>query len=285
MSKYLPCLSSLVSSLLLTAACGDSSSPAQPDAAQPDAAQSDAAEPDARTCDTSNYPQAVQALSVDLQDPFALTLDGNGSRCDQIGRALTDPDPTKRPPELAELDPTGATWTCSHDDLLDREIVRMRVPQYAGLPLFAPTQEVLAHVSADPATVVFLHGDFLPANAASLPDACLDGDQIGASLPGHTLTYTRFALCLPQGEGTYDVASDDVIEPGEEGYLLDREGMLRRVREVDVYLHPDNVSDDTINSDMYCCSGRTLEHCVGQRLYIDAVTGEYVDATSRCHTC
>ena len=276
MSKYLAYLSSFA----LAAACGDNASTVAPDAAQPDAAQ-----PDARSCDASNYPQSVRTLSVDLAEPFALTLDGNGSRCDQIGRALTDPDPATRPPELAELDADGATWTCTHDDLLDREIVRVRVRQYAGLPLFAPAQEILAHVSADPATVVFLHGDFLPAGAVAVPDACYDADQIGATIPGQTLTFTRFALCQPQGAGTYDVASDDVIEPGEEGYLLDREGMLRRVREVDVYLHPDHLTDDTINSDMYCCNGQTLEHCVGQRLYIDAITGAYVDATSRCHTC
>lgn len=285
MSKYLPLFSSLVSSLLFVAACGDDSStvePGEPDAGQP---QPDADPPEEPVCDASSYPQAVRPVSISLGDPIALELDGNGARCDQIVRALTNPDPTKRPEPLAELDAEGATWTCNHDDVLDREIVRMRFPKYAGLPLYAPAQEVLVHVSADPAMIVFMLGDYLAAGSASAPAACFDGDEIAATIPGRTLEYTQFALCRPQGKGSYEVAANDEVEAGEEGYLVDDDGNLRRVRVIDVYLHPDNVTDDAINSNLFCCTGPSLEHCVGQRLYMDSITGEFVIAGAHCRVC
>lgn len=280
MPNHLPLV--LVTTLSLGAACGDNA-PAQPD---PDAAPepADAAAPDALVCDLTSYPPAVRMLTVDLQQPFELTLDGVGTRCDQLVRALTDPDPSKRPAELAELDVDDVISSCSYDAQTKRDIVRLQAPRLAGLPVFGVIQDAIVHVEA-PAIVVYLHGDYLPPLRSPVNPSCLGPDAVRATVPGSGLTYSKFALCALQGEGSYAVASEDVIEVGEEGYLLDRDGFLRRVRAVDVYLAPGHVTAEHINSDLYCCQGPTLERCVGARVFVDALTGEVVHQQQHCHAC
>jgi hypothetical protein len=273
--------------LFVVAACGDSTHNITPDAP----ATVDAT-PDAKPCDVAGYPQPIKRLSVDLGAQFDLMLDGVGDRCDQIIRALTDPDPTKRPPELAMLDVVGVTGTCTFDDVLQRDIVRLRAPQYGGLPLYGNiVQDVLVHVGHPmanvigmPATVVYLHGDFLPAGAMTNM-ACLASGDVAASTPGRPMTYAKFNACTYQGDGSYTIAGDDVIEVADEGYMVDADGNLRRVRAVDVYLLPAHANPEVTNSDAFCCSDATLDHCIGQRLLIDVVTGELVGETQHCHTC
>ena len=38
------------------------------------------------------------------------------------------------------------------------------------------------------------------------------------------------------------------------------------------------------NSDAFCCNG-SLDHCVGQRLFVDALTGEILSQVPHCHSC
>lgn len=259
--------------LALVAACGDDGASTAIDAAV------DAV--DATPCELTGYPAGVRPIDVTLQQRTTLTLDGSGTRCEQIVRALLHP--TGRPPELAQLDAAGATGTCEHDDVLDREIVRIRAEQYAGLIVYRPVQDVLAHVDATNA-VVFLAGQFLPAGMAPAT-ACLGGAQVGALVPGRPLGYQRFAACQPQGEGAYTIATDDELEVQAEGVFLDETGALRRVRAVDVYLLASHVNSEITNSDAYCCTGPTPDHCVGQRLFVDALTGETVGQEPHCHIC
>jgi hypothetical protein len=266
---------------LLLAACGDEHH-AAPDA--PPVMPTPDAAPDAKPCDLTNYPQQARVTSVDLGAPFDLTLDGQGTRCEQIVRALTDPDPSKRPPELATFDMAGVTSTCDHDDVLDREIVRLRQANYMGQPLFAPAQDALIHVG-QPATVVYLHADFLATDGPTANAACLDDGQLTSSVPGMAMTYAKFDACTYIGDGAYSLASDDVIELGDEGYLLDSEGALRRVRAVDVYLLPSHLTSEVTHSDAFCCTTESLDHCVGKRLFIDVVTGELVTEQQHCITC
>jgi hypothetical protein len=282
---------SYLSIAFLLAACGDNhkttSTPDAPPVSTPDAA------PDAKPCDLTNYPQHTRVTSVDLGSPFDLMLDGQGTRCEQIIRALTDPDPTKRPPELATFDVTGVTSSCIHDDVLDAEIVRLRQPNYMGEPLYAPAQDVLIHVGhafragllAQPATVVYLHGDFLATGGVTANPACLDDGQLTSSVPGMSMTYAKFNACTYTGDGMYSLASDDVIELGDEGYLMDTDGNLRRVRAVDVYLLPGHLNDEITHSDAFCCGTESLDHCVGKRLFIDVVTGELITEQQHCLTC
>jgi hypothetical protein len=262
-----------LAALALLAGCGDDG------AATTDARATDAAV-DGAACAPVGYPASVMPVSVDLIARSTLTLDGAGTRCEQIVRALLSPG---RPAELMQLDTVGVTGTCTHDDLLDREIVRLRAPLYAGVPVFTPVQDALVHVDAAN-TVVFLHGDFLPAGHAP-PAGCLDGPTLAARVPGRSLDYQRFMSCEPGGPGAYTVAPDDVIEPGPEGVYLDGDGELRRVRAVEVYLLPAHASPEVINSDAFCCSGPTLDRCVGKRLFLDAVTGDVVGQAARCITC
>lgn len=277
----------LVLSLAL-AACGDNNGSTPIDAETPadTAVVPPDAEiiPDARVCEIpAAYPENVRVQSVDLQAPHSLTLSGTGTRCEQLVAALTDP--TTRPPELAELDASGAVDSqCSFDDVTGRDIVRLRFPEYGGVPVFWPVQDVLAHVDASD-DVVFLHGDFLPAGRAPAT-GCHDAASIGAEVPGEALGYTRFAACLPQGEGEYVVAADDEIEVGPEGVFHDADGNLRRVRAVDVYLLSDHVTAETTNSDLFCCTGENgTNHCIGKRLFLDVHTGEVVGDEPHCHTC
>lgn len=263
--------------IVLAAACGDNGGTPDAPVTTPDAPAS----ADAAVCETAGYPETILPLSVDLVAPTALTLDGTGPLCDQLLRAITDP--VGRPPELAQLDAAGATATCMHDDVLDREIVRVQLPDYAGLPLYAPVQDLLVHV--DQAHVVqFLHGDFLPAGHA-VAAACLDGAGAAAVLPGAAMTYGRFAACTPQGDGTYAIAADDELAPGDEGYFVDEDGGLRRVRAVELYLLADHVTTEIINSDAFCCDPGTLDHCVGFTMIVDALTGEILAEQPRCHIC
>lgn len=260
--------------LLGLAACGDDEADQPIDARVVDAAI------DAPVCQLDRYPETLRVLSVDLQQQTTLTLDGTGTRCEQIERAVLS---AGRPPELAELDVGGATTTCSHDDVTNREIVRIRAREYGGVPIYWPVQDALLHVDAAN-KVVFLHGDFLPAG--HLPVAgCLSGPALAMRVPGRALEYQKFALCQPRGPGMYTIAGDDVIEVGEEGVYLDGDNGLRRVRAIDVYLAPAHVDSEVGNSDLFCCSGPSTDHCVGKRLFLDALTGETLAQEPHCHTC
>lgn len=263
-------LPSLLAGALALAACGDNGGD------QP----IDARAVDAPVCQLEGYPESVRVITADLQQQTQLTLDGNGTRCEQLVRVLTGPN---RPAELAQMDPAGATSTCNHDDVTNREIVRLRLPMYGGLPIYWPVQDALVHVDASN-KVVFLHGDFLPAGHA--PRAgCLDGATLAGRVPGRPLEYEKFQLCTPRGPGSYSIVADDVIELGEEGTYQDAEGGLHRVRAIDVYLAPGHVNAEITNSDAFCCSGGGVDHCVGKRLYLDAITGETLAQEPHCHTC
>lgn len=264
----------IAGALALAVGCGDNGGDQAIDARATDAAV------DAPACALTGYPEAVRVVSVDLGQPSTLTLTGAGTRCEQIVRALLAPD---RPTELAQLDTGGVTGTCSHDDLLNREIVRLRAPMYGGLPVYSPVQDALVHVDATN-QVVFLHGDFLPAGHAPVA-GCLSGPTLQARLAGRPLDYQKFAACVPRGPGSYAIAADDVIEDLGEGFYLDGDGGLRRVRAFDVYLTPAHVNPEVTNSDAFCCSGPTVDHCVGKRLFLDALTGETIGQAPHCHTC
>jgi hypothetical protein len=246
-----------------------------PDAGPPDAG------PDAAVCMPSGYPPAVRPLSVDLGSPSVLSLDGQGARCDQLIRALTAP--STRPPEFAQLDAVGATGTCSFDDVLQRDIVRLRMPLYGGLPLYGPVEDAIVHVDQTN-TVVYLHGDFLPAGA-TVAASCESASDVGASTPGRPLGYEKFTACAPSGSGTYTIAAGDEIDVGDEGYFLDENNQLHRVRAVEVYLAAANVTPEIENSDAYCCAGSSLDHCVGARLIIDDLTGALLAQQPHCITC
>lgn len=277
-----------LSLVLALAACGDNSKRAPDAPVSPP--QHDAAT-DATACDASNYPVAVRKLSVDLAADFTLTLDGNGTRCEQLVRALTDPDPAKRPPELAMLDVQGVTGSCTHDDTLNRDIIRLQAPLYGGKPLYGVVQDVLVHVGhpntalPGPTTVVYLHGDFLAAGATVANAPCLGDAAVPGALVGHALTFAKFDHCIYQGDGSYALAADDVFQLADDGYYVDAQSQLHRARAVDAYLLPAHLTAETTNSDLFCCTGMTYDNCVGDRVFIDEITGAVLGQTQHCQAC
>lgn len=227
----------------------------------------------------ASYPPRVQRVDVFLGAHHQLALDGQGTRCEQLTRALTDP--AKRPPELAGIDLTEATSQCSVSTPSRQDVVRISVPRYAGLPLIATGQELVASIDASN-VVVSMNGSFLPAGRAPTRPG-RDAAAIRASVPGRGMMYSRFSSCQLMGTGSYAIAADDRIEIGEEGYYLDRDSRLRRVRPVDIYLLPAHVTSELINSDLFCCAGS--DRCVGKQLVIDAVTGEAAGELPHCIVC
>jgi len=266
--------------LSVVAACGDD----LPAVVAPDAPPPPPDAPPPLVCALEGYPAALRPQSVDLTAPFTLTLDGVGARCDQLMRALTDPDPANRPPELAELDVVGVTTTCHHDAASAIDIVRFAGPQFAGLPLFAPIQDGVVWVDATN-TLVHLHGDFLPASAPAVPPACQRPEAIPASIPGTQLAFARFTECVPQGLGSYTIAPSDIVHVGAEGYAPDAEPQLPRGPPAHGYGRPATRTHTLINSELYCCDGESLDQCVGARLLVDALTGEVVMQQALCHAC
>jgi hypothetical protein len=252
------------------AGCGDDS------AGQP----VDARTVDAPVCELAGYPETIRAVTIEQRERTQLTLDGTGTRCEQLERALLA---ASRPAELLDIDVEGATSTCTHDDDTNREIVRFRFPTYGGLPIYWPVQDALVHVDADN-QIVFMAGTFVPAGHAPI-DGCMSGPALASAIPGRPLEYEKFAACVPRGPGMYTIAGTDVIETGEEGIYLDGADHLRRVRAFDVFVAPANLTSEVRNSDAYCCSGATEEHCVGKTLYLDALTGETIAQAPHCHTC
>jgi hypothetical protein len=231
--------------------------------------------------DSSSYPPEVPVLTIALQASYQLTLDGQGTRCEQLVRALVDP--RQRPPELAPLDTVGATTRCIHDGLLNRDIVDLSLPLYAGRPLVPVVQSVVAHVDANNQVVV-LNGSLLTPGRAP-GNSGRDTAAIRASVPGRGMTYGRFESCQYLGQATYSIAGDDQIEVGDDSYFLDGDSRLHRVRPVDVYLIAGHLTTEIINSDSFCCVTESLEHCIGQKLIIDVVTGELLGELQHCITC
>jgi hypothetical protein len=231
---------------------------------------------DVATCARPGYPEIVKPVEVALGAPVHLTLDGIGAVCDQMIRAITDP--ATRPPELAGLDPSGATGTCTHDPLTNLDRVRIHAPRYDGLPALWG-QDLDGHVDGQH-DLVNLSGSFLPLGHAP-PAGCLDGSATADALIGQPLPYQRFASCAPQGPGSRTLAVDDYYFVRDEGVYLDAAGRLRRVRAVDVYLAPWHVDAEVLSSDAGCpANGRA-----GKLMYVDVLTGEVVATFAYCIVC
>ena len=63
-------------------------------------------------------------------------------------------------------------------------------------------------------------------------------DELAHASPGSSRSYRKLLLCQYNGNGAYEVANDDEIVVGDEGYLIDHDRKLRRVRAIDVFCCP-----------------------------------------------
>jgi hypothetical protein len=54
---------------------------------------------------------------------------------------------------------------------------------------------------------------------------------------------------------------------------------------VDTYLLAAHVTAETTNSDLFCCNGTTYDNCVGDRVFVDVITGAVLGQTQHCRAC
>jgi hypothetical protein len=269
-------------------ACGDSTSTAIDAAKSVDAtSQADAntSQPDAKTCNVANYPKAAGSVDLTIEQPIALTLDGNGERCDQILRALMST--AARPAPLAAVESGFAIKSCAFDNVINAEIVRLEKTTFANKPLYGGAQDILAHVTRGTNNLRFLAGRIIPATAANgVNSSCLSMADVRTSVPGQKLGYQKFEACQLRGPGEYTIADDDTISVSDEGWFVDSDDNLRRVLVAPVFLLPAHVTPEIINSDAFCCvPGNGVANCVGGNLIFDAVNGALLAQTPNCHTC
>lgn len=295
----------------LLVACGDGQ-PAGDDGT--DVVVSDAAAADAApACDPGVYPlsmvptaaeraaqaeavtafEAATGATVELDPLGAVTGISGGTVAVVLDPALDEGCP-RALAALADWFAANATMfvlpadltarACSYDDLTDAEIIRLSGGTYDGRALIASPNDLLVHVKRTGA-VTFWAGGYVPARVRPQPTACFAGDQLEAAVVGASLAYQEFAACVLGDTGAIDVAVDDDRLAGAPAAYVDDGGALHLAREVEVSLDPARITDHEINSDLFCCSGKTLDGCVGAILVVDELTGAVLAQLPRCHTC
>jgi hypothetical protein len=242
--------------------------------------------PDAKPpCLVGNYPQAAGSIDVTLDAPFTLTLDGNGERCAQLVRALLST--TARPMPLLAAETDFTLKSCEFDSVLNADIVRLGKNTFAGAPLYSSAQDLLIHVRRVTNNVTFLAGRILPTNAGTgSPSPCIAPAEALTSIVGMSFSYQQFLGCRLGDVGNYQIAADDDISIGAQGWYVDNNDKLHRAYIAPVYLLPSHTNSAIINSDAFCCiPEQMLRNCVGTQLVIDAVTGTTLGQNPNCHTC
>ena len=143
---------------------------------------------------------------------------------------------------------------------------------------------MLAHVRRTGSLGFFAAG-YLPVRDRVVAPTCLDEGQVEAVVIGEPLEYQQFAACQPGDAGEVEIVSDDTRAAAAPAVFLDGAGGLHQVRVVEVLMAAGRVQAEQINSTLYCCSGETLDGCVGNFLIVDERTGEVLQQAPRCHTC
>lgn len=302
--------------IALTAACGDDGATETPDAPT---TQSDAPDPDASidaappVCVTDAYPisftptaaettaieAAAEAFTTDtgarvmldeldlavtgIEGPVPLTIDGTiANECDRAAAAVAALFTARA--ALFRMPDGMAVRLCTHDDLLDREIVRISGGTYFdGRELAGGVNDLAVHVDLDDATMTFYTGGYTPLLDRTAPATC--ETDLARTVIGKPLEYTKFAACQPMGGGSIAIDEVDTRTVGEPGVFIDDAGNAHLVRTVEVLLDAERVTPEQINSDLYCCSGETTAGCVGNFVIVDELTGEVLRQLPRCHTC
>jgi len=267
----------------LLIACGGPASPdTPPDAAPVTDASADGPAPDAVATVCTPAAPSVPDVTVDATPGTALVLDGQGTRCEQLARALLDP--TQRPAPLAAMDPAASAEPPLCIDYPEQDAVRVDVNRILGKPLYSGGQWLLAWVRKSDNVVTSLTGWYLTAPFGD-PEGCAADDSLRDAVIGHKQAYTTFQLCAPLGGGTWSVAGGDVRELGPTGYFWDGK-QLHAAREVEVGVAAGAVTQELLDSDLNCCG--VLDDapgCIGITLIVDADTGEVLGDRRRCLVC
>ncbi len=302
--------------IALTAACGDDGATETPDApvSQSDATQADASIDAAPpVCVTDSYPVnftptaaeqtaiegAADAFFTDtgarvsldelnlavtsIEGPVPLTIDGTiASECDRAAAAVQALFTARA--SLFRMPDGMAVRQCTHDDLLDREIVRISGGTYFdGREIVGGVNDLAVHVDLDDATMTFYTAGYTPALDRTAPATC--ETDLARTVIGKPLEYTKFSACQPMGGGSIAIDEVDTRTVGEPAVYIDEAGNAHLVRTVEVLLEAERVTPEQINSDLFCCTGETTEGCVGNIVVVDELTGEVLRQIPRCHTC
>jgi hypothetical protein len=302
--------------IALTAACGDDGATETPDApvTSIDAAELDASIDAAPpVCVTDNYPisftptaaekTAVEAAAdtfftdtaarvtldeltlavVSIEGAVPLTIDGTiANECDRAAAAVQGLFTARA--SLFRMPEGMAVRQCSHDDLLDREIVRISGGTYFDdRAIVGGVNDLVMHVDLDDSTMAFYAGGYTPALERTAPATC--ETDLARTVVGEPLEYTKFSACQPMGAGEIAIDELDTRTVGDPALYIDEAGNAHLVRTVEVLLDADRVTPEQINSDLYCCTGPTPEGCVGNFVVVDELTGEVLRQIPRCHTC
>jgi len=251
----------------------DASSPAQ-DAGE-GGADATVLAVDGGACDPSAWPVPATMAEVrrEEDEAYPLTLDGSGTRCEQLTRALLDP--AQRPQDLEGVDPTGAVGSCELDPVRQNDVVRLHLQQVAGLPHVGSAGGFIAHVTQQN-SVVWLNGQYV--RALSVPQnafPCLDDAGIVEAVVGSTLSFTVYESCSVTRQGSYVVASSDVIEPRALGGVFVWGSGLHLARAVEFSVASANATADTRSSELSC----------GLTLFVDAIAGEILGWSAPSSIC
>lgn len=221
---------------------------------------------------------------TEIDGEFPVALDGSiTDGCDRAVAALhaffADNE------ALLRLPPGLRTKVCNHDAVTDAWIVRLEGGEYAdGRALVSGPTELLIHVRGN-GNVKYWRSTYLPSLDRPALTPCLDADGLAQAAVGTVLQYRQFRRCVPGDVGEVAVTQGDHFIARERAVFLDDDGQLHFVRLVDAFLVPAHQSDETLNSDLYCCGDGTTVDCVGKSLVIDELSGRVLAQYQRCITC
>ena len=295
--------------LLAATGCGDSTNHANPGAA-------DAAPIDGAVCDVAGYPidatptraenDATVVAAMAFQNDSGATVgfdQGTGGVTDISGGTIPvtlDPlilDPCARAEaglraffaahaDFLHLPDDMMVRQCSFDSITNSDLVRLSGGTYLDQRArVGGVNDLNIHV-ARTGTISFWAGGYLPVRSRPASDVCIGLDLLDEVVIGQPLGYLEFHACVPGDPGEIDVAAADTRNVGTPAVFLDQAtNELHEVRLVEVLLDASRVTEHEIDSDLFCCSGSTLDGCVGAFLVVDEVTGETLRQLPRCLTC
>lgn len=273
-------LAAVVIGVAACAACGDNGG------THADASHSaDAyAFPDARVCEPGEV--ETDSVSVGITDGVnTVTLDGVGTRCEQLTRAIMDP--AVFPAELAPMLGTDFHTQCGQFSQFDE--VDFLGDGIGGVPfVFGPAWEVF--VQLEDLKIDFWSGSYIPPAPVPAP-ACLSSTAIHLGIVGALLQYTPHDNCsVIGGPSPYSITVGDTIQVADgDTYYVDFTKPMRlyRLRAVDAFLLPSHIRPDMRGSELDCCdpTGPPID-CMGERFFVDTFTGDVKFTQQLCSpTC
>ncbi len=216
----------------------------------------------------------VQLDNVTLNHP--LVLDGVGTRCEQLQRAILDP--AQRPAVIQKLDASTGLQPPLCTEFAQRTNVNIDITGIAGRRLLSQGQYLRVWVDNATDTLEQIRIGWFLEPPAELPNSCVSTSQTEDAVVDYQQEFRAFQLCAPYADGTWTVYANDTRTMIGDGLYV-REGKFHVAREIDVVVNPANHSQLLLDSDLNCFG------VVGIVLIVDAETGVVVDTRRNCLVC